>query len=282
MVLFPSSSGILRTGKVRTFAFPVHGHALVFRAAIPRLPIRILRMVTDDTEAILKRLTGCLDLSIRLRAAAKADVKAAKYRQDLRAWQAARLARTHADLLASPRFGRAAAFFLADIYSDRDVGGRDEQVKQAVPAMSKFLSVSALETATDAIELDALTEDLDAAMIAVLGPQTAALDVGAYGRAYREVDRRRDRERQIHLIEHLGQTLDRLANRRFAGPALVLLRKPAQLAGFGDLLAFLERGYDAVHGMGSVEEFLNLVVSREKRVLEAVFAGDDSVLGKGQ
>ncbi|MGZ5933064.1 MAG: FFLEELY motif protein, partial [Rhizomicrobium sp.] len=109
-----------------------------------------------------------------------------------------------------------------------------------------------------------------------------AISAAAYGRAYRKVDRRKDRGRQIYLIQHLGQSLDRLANRRFAGAALVLLRKPAQIAGFGDLLAFLERGYDAVHKMGSIEEFLTLVVSREKQILKAVFAGDDSVLSKEQ
>lgn len=237
-------------------------------------------MPPDDQEAILQRLTSSLDRSIQLRASAKADTKAAQHRQTLRTWQAARLARTHADLLASPRFGRAAAFFLTDVYSDKDVSGRDEQVKQAVPAMSKFLSVSALETVADVIELDALSEDFDAAMVVALGAHIAAIDAAAYGRAYRTVDRRQDRERQIFLIEHLGQSLNRLANLRFAGPALVLLRKPAQIAGFGDLLAFLERGYDSVHAMGSVEEFLTLVVSREKRILEAVFAGDDSVLSE--
>ena len=107
----------------------------------------------------------------------------------------------------------------------------DEEVKQAVPAMTTFLPVSGLETVADVIELDALSEDLDAAMVVALGTRITTIDAAAYGRAYRKVDRRKDRERQIYLIKHLGQSLDRLANRRFAGAALVLLRKPAQIAG---------------------------------------------------
>jgi hypothetical protein len=237
-------------------------------------------MTPDNKEAILQRLTSHLDLSIRLRARAKTDAKTAERRENLRTWQAGRLARTHADLLASPRFKAAATFFLTDVYSNKDVGHRDEQVKQAVPAMSKFLPVSGLETVADVIELDALSEDLDAAMVVALGSKIMAINAAAYGSAYRKIDRRKDRERQIYLIEHLGQSLDHLANRRFAGTALVLLRKPAQLAGFAELLEFLERGYDAVHGMGSVEEFLTLVVSRERRILEALFARDDSVLNE--
>jgi hypothetical protein len=33
--------------------------------------------------------------------------------------------------------------------------------------------------------------------------------------------------------------------------------------------------------MGSIEEFLTLVVARERRILKAVFAGDDSLLSEG-
>jgi hypothetical protein len=237
-------------------------------------------MAQDDTEKIVQRLTSQLDISTHLRAAAKADRATGIRRQRLRTWQAGRLARTHADLLASPRFGLAAAFFLTDVYSTKDVSKRDEEVKRAVPAMTTFLPFPALETVADVIELDALSEDLDAAMVVALGARVTTIDAANYGCAYRKVDRRKDRVRQIYLVKHLGQSLDRLANRRFAGTALVLMRKPAQIAGFGDLHAFLERGYAAVHTMGSIEEFLTLVVSRERRILKAVFAGDDSLLSE--
>jgi hypothetical protein len=236
-------------------------------------------MALDDTDRIVQRLTAQLDLSTRLRGSAKAEPKAGEHRQHLRKWQADRLARTHADLLASARFGSAAAFFLTDVYTSKDLSDRDEQVKRAVPAMLKFLPASALETVADVIELDALSEDLDAAMVRALGAQITTIDAAAYGHAYRKVGRRKDRERQIDLIKHLGQSLDLLVNRRFAGTALMLMRKPAQMAGFGDLQEFLERGYNAV-AAGSVEEFLTLVTSREQHILEAVFAGDDAVLGE--
>jgi hypothetical protein len=147
--------------------------------------------------------------------------------------------------------------------------------------MSRLLPVSGLETVVDAIELDALSEDLDAAMVEALGQRIKTIDAAAYGNAYRKVDRRKDRERQIHLIQHLGQSLDRLASKRFVGTTLALARKPARLAGFGDLQEFAERGYNACRQTGSVDEFMKLVVSREQRILEALFAGDDSVLSEG-
>ena len=41
---------------------------------------------------------------------------------------------------------------------------------------------------------------------------------------------------------------------------------------------FLERGYDAFRNMGGADEFLQIVVSRERELLEALFAGDDSMV----
>ncbi len=145
--------------------------------------------------------------------------------------------------------------------------------------MSKFLSDAGLETVADAIELDALSEDLDAAMVVALGRHLTSLDAAAYGRAYRKVDRRPDRERQIDLIQHLGQSLDRLTRRRFIAATLAVMRKPAKLAGLGNLQSFLERGFTAFRKMGNADEFLALIVTRERNVLDALFAGDDSLLG---
>ena len=72
-----------------------------------------------------------------------------------------------------------------------------------------------------------------------------SIDDALYAAAYRAVDRAKDRERQIDLIALLGQALDKLAQVRFVGMTLMLMRKPAQLAGRGELQAFVERGYAA-------------------------------------
>jgi hypothetical protein len=235
----------------------------------------------DDKTEIVHRLTSRLDHAAALRTAAKADATSADGRQRLRAWQTVRLARTHADLLASRRFGPAATFFLTDIYGPKDLGARDAQIRTIVPVMTAMLPASALETVADAIELDALSEDLDAAMVTALGPAIASIDAATYGTAYRRVGRREDRTRQLDLIGHLGRSLDRLARQRFAGMALRMMRKPAQLAGLGDLQDFLERGYSAVRKLGDPEQFLTLILGREQKLMEALFAGNDSLLDEG-
>jgi hypothetical protein len=233
----------------------------------------------SEAEEIGQRITAQLDRGGTLRASAQADPKAAAARQSLRAWQAQRLARTHADLLTNPQFAEAAAFFLTDVYGANDPTNRDAEVRRVVPTAMKLLPAAGLETVADAIELDALSEDLDAAMVAAIGRRVTGLDAAAYGRAYRKVDRRPERERQIDLIQHLGQSLDRLARRPFLSATLAVMRKPAELAGLGDLQSFLERGYASFRKMGRADEFIELVITREKKLLEALFAGDDSLLG---
>ncbi len=130
-----------------------------------------------------------------------------------------------------------------------------------------------------AVELNVLSESLDAAMVEALGESAAEIADAAYGDAYRTVGRAEDRRRQIDLIALLGEALDKLTRQRFIGMALKMMRGPAQLAGLGELQGFLERGYAAFGAMrGGAGEFVWIVVARERAVSEALFAGDDAAL----
>jgi hypothetical protein len=227
---------------------------------------------------IVDRLLEQLDLAARLRESAADEPDAEAGRQCLRAWQAQRLTRTHADLLANPRFRETALFFLTDLYGPEDLSRHESDVRRILPIMTRVLPVAGLETVADAVELNTLSETLDAAMVSALGSEVARLDEAAYGLAYRAVGRRPERERQIDLIEHLGRSLDHLTQQPFVGKALSMMRKPAKLAGLGELQHFLERGYTAFRKMGGADEFLQIVMSKERALLEALFAGDDNPL----
>ncbi|MGO9429963.1 FFLEELY motif protein [Rhodoblastus sp.] len=232
----------------------------------------------SEKDDVLRRLTTSLEAAARLRASARETANAASARTALRAWQASRLARTHADFLVSAEYADAAKFFLSDLYGPQEMGGRDAILQRVEPIMSKTLPVSGLDAIADAIELDALSESLDADMVAAMGEDVSHIDAASYGRAYRVTGRQGDRARQIDLIEHVGVSLEKLAQQRFIGAALAAMRKPARLAGFGDLQAFLERGFDGFRKMKRVAPFLDTVVSRERALSRALFAGDDSGL----
>lgn len=224
------------------------------------------------------RLVAELDRAARTRAQGRGEPRLEERRRAFRLWQADRLGRTHADLLASARFREAALFFLTDLYGPEDLSRHAEDVRRILPLMAKTLPDPALETVADAMELDALSEELDAAMIERLGSRAVALTPHVYGDAYREVGRRADRTRQIDLIDHLGRSLDALTRQRFIGSALRMMRKPAEVAGLGALQSFLERGYGAFRTMRGASDFVDLVVARERAVSDALFAGDDEPL----
>jgi hypothetical protein len=224
-------------------------------------------------------LLAGLDRSAELRARIVEDAGFSERRALLRAWQAARLARTHQDLLESRRFGAAAEFFLTDLYGPSDLSRHIEDVRSLVPVMTSVLSDSGLATVAHAMELNVLSESLDGAMVETLGERAAHITDAVYANAYRAVGRAQDRDRQIDLIALLGEALEGLTHIRFIGMTLKLMRMPAQLAGLGELQAFLERGYSAFGAMrGGAGEFVTIIVTRERAISEALLAGDDDAL----
>ena len=190
---------------------------------------------------------------------------------ELKAWQSKRLEATYADLAAQPRYREATAFFLDDLYGPKDFSARDQEMLRIVPVMARILPESAVETAALAIELEALSEALDQRLAHALAP--GPIDEAAYGAAYRASSTPKEREHQIDLIEAVGLRLDALVHRAFVASTLKLMRKPAHLAGLGDLQDFLERGFDAFRRMDGSEAFLAVLRERETRILSRLFSG---------
>ncbi|WP_153147249.1 hypothetical protein [Dechloromonas sp. H13] len=230
-----------------------------------------------DRAACSAALAAFLAEARDLRRAATADAVHGRRRQRLREWQAARLARTHADLLASPRYGTAATFFLSDLYGPKDFSERDAEVERILPLMTTMLPVSGLRTLLLAVEVDALSERFDAAMVEKLGAQLddEQLSEAAYAAAYRAVGDRAGRTTQLRLIGETGEALEALARKSFVRGALKMMHGPAHLAGLGELHAFLERGFEAFRSMRDASEFLETIIERERAIAAAMFAGRD-------
>jgi hypothetical protein len=222
--------------------------------------------------AITKRIEAQLDAAAAARDILAEEPDAPAKREALRVWQAARLARTHADLLQSPRYAKTASFFLNDIYGPKDLSRHERAVRGILPWMTALLPEAGLETVADAFELNALSEALDAAILKALGGKAFHITDADYAEATRKVGHRADRERQIALILQLGQSLDRFTRKPLIGATLTMMRGPAIAAGLGDLQSFLERGYAAFRRMNGAQQFLNIVVSREKVLLKETFA----------
>jgi hypothetical protein len=198
------------------------------------------------------------------------DQDTAAARTALRRFQSARMARTHADLLAAGETRAAAQFFLDDLYGTTDFTQRDTDIERLIPMMERLMPISALQTIAEAIELDGLSESLDGAMAGRLGERFAEDE---YVAAYREIARRADREKQIGYIQSVGLSLCELVRIPLIGGTLAMMRGPAKLARLSELHNFLDRGFTAFKQLRRPQEFVSTIVARETAILENLFAG---------
>lgn len=189
----------------------------------------------------------------------------------LSAWQVQRLSRTHQDFLHHQRFRPAMRFFLQELYGPKDFSQRDQDLQRAAPILIRSLPRELLNTLAMALELHALSFALDDAMVQALGSET--LTEESYTRSYRQLANRPQREHQLWLIRELGASLDQAVRMPLVHTALKLARRPARVAGFGELQGFLERGFTAFKHAGGSALFLDTIMAREHQIMQQLFAG---------
>lgn len=221
-------------------------------------------------ELLVQKLQQQLMMVAAERQAAKREPALLAARTALKRYQSARLAGTHADLLANPNTHDAALFFLEELYGDHDLSQRDLDLERIIPTLQKMLSYESLHTITEAIVLDALSEKLDTAMARVLGTEFTE---GMYVAAYRTATTREERGRQLDLVQELGDSLCELVTIPLLAFTLTVMNGPARLAGLGDLHRFLDRGFTTFKKMKKPAAFVDTIVGRERRVMENIHAG---------
>ena len=200
----------------------------------------------------------------------------------LRRFQSQRLARTHADLLSSPRYRPAAQFFLNDVYAPRDFSQRDADMQRFYEGVRKVLPERAVAILANVVELAGLTDRLDTELAETLVNKlgvTDSITLEQYADAYRLRDNYEPRLHQINLINQIGLGIDRLVHIPLIGISLKLAHAPAVLAGWGELQGYLERGFAAFKHMKGAEGFLNAITTRETTILDRIFANHPEPFG---
>ena len=208
-----------------------------------------------------------------LHAERRAQPGLARALECLAAWQASRMGRTYADLAIQSRYAEAIAFFQSDLYGASDFAQRDADLARVVPVMTRMLPGRVIATIAQAMELNALSHELDRALLQRLPRADGIFTVAEYCIAYRRPGDRPARDRQIDLIGEIGAGLDDYVRRPLIHSALVMMRRPARLAGLAVLHDFLERGFLAFRKMHGATEFLATIDRRERELMEAIFAG---------
>jgi hypothetical protein len=187
----------------------------------------------------------------------------------LKSYQQKRFARTHARLLAHPRYGRAANFFLNELYGPQDFTQRDAQFSRIVPALVRLFPADIVATVESLAAVHALSERLDTAMAIHLTGERAART--SYVRAWQATGEAAARAHQIALVMSVGEALDRHTRSFVLRTSLKAMRGPARAAGMGALQTFLEAGFDAFGAMGGAQEFLAAIRARETALVARLF-----------
>lgn len=196
--------------------------------------------------------------------------------EDLQAWQRARFTHTYADFLTDEHAAPACHFFLDELYGGLDFRERDHDIARVAPVMIRTLPGRALRSLADAFRLQAISLELDIAMVEQdPAADFHAMDTAAYARRYRACGRRPQREAQLRLIRDLGHELEKLVEMPLLLRLVRLLHGPAVAAGFGELQAFLEQGLEAFRELPDAAHFVDSIYRREWRAMERLFSGDD-------
>lgn len=198
----------------------------------------------------------------------------------VKAYQQARLARTHDDLLADPRCAPAARFFLDELYGPRDFTARDAQFARVVPALVRLFPGTLSAIVERVAALHALSERLDSTLAEALpaDPGGSPLDAATYAQAWCAVGQEAARSQQIGAVVEIGRALDTQARRPLLRQTLRWMRGPAHAAGLAELHAFLEEGLDAFARLPDAPAFLQTVSRRERELASALFAGRETAL----
>lgn len=199
--------------------------------------------------------------------------------RQVKQYQHTRFAHTYRDILAQPRYARAARFFLDDLYGPHDFTERDAQFARIVPALVRLFPQEIVATVAQLAELHALSEEMDTLMGAALGQD--APDATSYVTAWQAVGRPQTRERQVQLMLGVGHALDRLTRNPLLRHSLRLMRAPARAAGLSALQTFLETGFDTFREMRGAAEFLATIAQRERSLSAELFRMDPATVAAG-
>lgn len=217
------------------------------------------------------KLAGLLERNAALRDVFAGEPARQQRLAELQKWQSARLMRSHDDLHRNPRYRRAVEFFFNELYGDADPRARDRDLLKVQRVMERLLPAEALGALCLAIELEVLSQELDAEVVRAL--PSGPLTVPSYAEAYRTAGRQPDRQRQIDMMGDIGRYLDRVVRKPIIRGLVRLARGPAYAAGFALLQDFLESGLNAFEAMHGADEFLAVIHQREGRAMERLFAG---------
>jgi hypothetical protein len=223
--------------------------------------------VSELTQAILGYLQSVESERLRW----TADPALACRVREVKRYQHARFTGTYQDLLDTPASGKAARFFLDELYGPMDFSRRDAQFSRVAPKVATLFPGEVGGIVLSLARLHALSERLDSEMAAVV--TVLPLSETGYQCAWRAVGQPAARAEQIELVQAVGLALAKQVRKPLIRTTLRMMRGPAKAAGLESLQAFLEAGFDAFRDLPDAAEFVHAIATRETAIAAALFDG---------
>lgn len=191
-------------------------------------------------------------------------------------WQAGRLLHTHRDLIADLRYQAITQFFLKELYGGMDLTELAREVERALPIANRLLPDAVMRTSAIALELNALTGELDEVAATYLYEKYGKVELNntLLREAFLACDTLALRHHQMALLSELANGLDKYVRSRVIFATFKIAHRPAKLAGLAGLYEFLGRGFEVMRPMGSAQEFTKAFIAEELAVWEALYDGD--------
>ena len=229
-------------------------------------------------DSTAQKIQDALQVVSQFRQQHASDPALAQASTEIKRFQARRFEATYADLLHNPRYQAAAAFFLHELYSDKDYAQRDQQFGRIANTIARLFPQAVVNTTGALAEVHALTETLDDQMARCWLAEALSAknsdECDRYIRCWRRLGDRAGRHHQLEVVLQLGQEMDRLTRMPGLRTLLKMMRRPAAAAGLESLQQFLETGFDAFAKMKGADEFLKQVRQRESEWIRALFDDD--------
>jgi len=201
---------------------------------------------------------------------------------EVKAMQANRFAETYRDMLASPVYSGCAIFFLEELYSERDYSHRDAQFAKVAAAVQHTFPAPVVDIAVTLAELHHMTEALDLEMAhSWMALSQIPSPAARYQACWHEVGQQAKREWQLNTVLRIGSELSVLTRKVGLRWLLKMMRKPAELAGLGNLQNFLEAGFDHFGSLAkdpdAVKTFLLVIQKRESEWIKKLFGHSSDI-----